>query len=463
MVNGTAEKTKQKTDENADNTSTKQDLQANENADNTSTTSNEQSSPKADDSPSDDKPDPKFLDDVAKDPDDEEDDAVKIEPNLRQDLKGNDRPFEKKGSVRGAVILLGIVAVVGFGVKSYRGWNNDNSYGNRQIPTVNQEPVDYSAAPQIDYEAKYIFKDQQLDLENFKQESEQKPPTAPQPEQKPQIETTPVVRNAEPVVKVENKPKVDAISLYAKATSMGSYGISTKKPTTKKPLQPIVPPIDPYQLQIKNFDKQLPIGSKTKAILIDTIATLDLNELQDRNFIVKLIEHLVSPSNEIILPAGTQITVKVERIHPNGYLKLRPELIQMISESTRDLVKTIPPNSIVINAHNGELLKARVVKPSTMPAEMVAALFSGVTDAANLINRPESISYSTYGDGFSQSIENGAGDVGVAVAGGFSRSMSGAMQRRAREQKQKLDRESPVFILKAGTEVEIYVNQAFSL
>ncbi|MGF1487988.1 MAG: hypothetical protein ACFBSE_12945 [Prochloraceae cyanobacterium] len=407
------------------------------------------------------------------------------------------RPLEDKGSFR-----LGTFGAIGGGVIVVCIFLYQSLFGAKDAPprelpiSENTTPVvDFAEAPEVDYQGKYALKDQEIDLDEYESRSRSGRESSPDrlvenqvtsedysapSNEIPKVDTTSTITNGDKntgvltkVTETETKDyinldrdlkKVDAISLYRKASAMGGYGqISSNLTAQVKPAIPVIEPIDPYKKEIKNFDKIVPIGSKIQGILLDTIATLDLAGLEDRNFIVQTTEHLSAPSGEIILPSGTQLVVKVSEIHPRGYMKLRAVSLQMISETARDMVKVIPPKSIKINAANGGLLKAKVDKPSNLPQDVLAALFGGVGDAAKIINRPASQSYSKYGDGFSQTIENGDGNVGVAIAGGFSSSMSERMQRRAERQSQVIDKHAPVIVLKAGVKVEIYVNEAFSL
>jgi len=408
------------------------------------------------------------------------------------------RQMEDKGSFRiGTLGAIGggVIVVVIFLYQSLFGAKDAPP---RELPAAeNANPVvDFAEAPEVDYQGKYALKDQEIDLEEYESRStttgfqsglnrEVNQDVTSDDEgatnnEIPKVDTTSTITNGDKntgvltkVTETETKDyinldrdlkKVDAISLYRKASAMGGYGqISSNLTAQVKPAIPVIEPIDPYKKEIKNFEKIVPIGSKIQGILLDTIATLDLAGLEDRNFIVQTTEHLSAPSGEIILPSGTQLVVKVSEIHPRGYMKLRAVSLQMISETARDMVKVIPPKSIKINAANGELLKAKVDKPSNLPQDVLAALFGGVGDAAKIINRPTSRSYSKYGDGFSETIENGDGNVGVAIAGGFSSSMSERMQRRAERQSQIIDKHAPVIVLKAGVKVQIYVNEAFSL
>ncbi|MGF1485935.1 MAG: hypothetical protein ACFBSE_02360 [Prochloraceae cyanobacterium] len=258
--------------------------------------------------------------------------------------------------------------------------------------------------------------------------------------------------------------------LYRKASRMGVYGQSSSVANNR--------PQQQYN-RVYNFSKNnankaqiiykkkqakiAPIGYSTKGVLQDTIATLDLVSVKDRNYIIKITQHLKSPTGKIILPNGSQLIVKVAGIHPNGYIQLKPIKLQMISQSTRSLIKPIAVNQIIINASSGELLKAEVHKPSTLPGDILAGILGGIGNAAEIINRPASQTFYSGRDGFSSSTTSGNGNIPMAIAGGTAEGLSQRMAQRNAQQLKRLEGEQSVFILRAGTIVEVYINEAFSL
>ena len=393
------------------------------------------------------------------------DNTIPISAQLRLDRANSikKRPFEQKGTTRYLALVLGLLVIGGLVKKAWQIIQPKPDYAKREIPSTAKK-VDYSKPPTIDYQAKYALSDQKIELEKFETDKVKQNSTLPNlPPQ--------TLKASKDKVVIQDKParviaKVTPLDLYKRATSMGTYGkvIASNTNVDRVKANSLTKEIVPnYSTQIKNYDKILPLGSKTTGVLRDTISSLDKDSLINRNFIIEVSFSLKSPNGETILPAGSKLIVKVDRIHPNGYIKLIPIQLQMISLSTSDLVREIAPHQIDINAHNGELLKAKVIKPDTLPQEMLAAIFSGASDAAQLINRPRSTFYSSYEGGFSRSLDNGEGNMGAAAIGGFSRSMSRRMERSAELEKQRLNRLDSVFLLKAGTKVEIYINSDFKL
>ncbi|MDJ0728040.1 MAG: hypothetical protein QNJ38_23310 [Prochloraceae cyanobacterium] len=424
--------------------------------------------------------------------------SIQIEDKYRLDLNRkpvntvSSRPIEKKGSIKAGSLMLifGSVILVVIWMAGIFGKSNETvsrSMPNNDLPS---DPIDYTKAPKvIDYQAKYALKDQEVEIENFEKEKSDRAlpvntvgqieaeekveplaaPISPQPSQTDRIADKIVTR-------VARKPKpIAPIKIYAHATGMGGYGqiSSTKSKSELSGESPQDREIANLKAKLAEFNEELsketknyqeiaPIGFKTTGILVDRIEGLDLQTLMRRKFIVKIKEHLTSPSGKIILEAGTRLVAIVTDIDGYGYLELTPTQIQKISQSTVSQIRPLTKNHILINAKNGGLLKAKINRPSTLPQDVLSAVFSGASVAAELFNRPESRSYSTYKDGKSETINNGQSNISVAAAGGFGKSMSEKMERRAELEKKRISNLGISFSLKAGTEVEIYVNEDFA-
>ena len=426
--------------------------------------------------------------DLAGDSEDD-DEKITIDPNLRLDLKQKkptttvaSRSVDEKGSVKLGLVLCGVGSLVAIALWFSQQFQPKANYANRKMPTPREKKpeIDFSKPPKVDYQAKYAFKDQQVELDNFdKSDKSDRETESKAVEEKTSVPTTEIQSTPQPTP-IINQPiinnnsrkrrRIDPIKLYARATSMGLYGSLNQASASTSSSNDVVvqsqntgtPKRAKISLTVENYDKQLPIGSKTKGVLLDPISGMDGESLQDRNYIVEIEENLSSPSGEVILGAGTQLICKVTSLSSDGYLQLTPIALQMISQSTRSIVRNLTPGQILINADNGRLLKAQVRKPDTLPQDVMAAMLSGASSAAQIMNRPRSRRTHVAG-GFTETIDNGEANVGIAALGGFSDSMSQRMERRVEAEKEWLSKNPAVFFLQAGTKVEIYINQAFSL
>ena len=407
---------------------------------------------------------------------------LSVDPKYRLDTKRiaaqkNLRPIEKKGTVKGIVVTGSLAVLMVLGLKFVELLKSSPNLPRTEIPSSSKKPatVDFSKPPKLDYQAKYALKDQQLEIENFGKPTpskvvEEKTPPQPKPEIQPISQPTPITNQPIMARDSSKRRKIDPIKLYARATNMGVYGrLNTVSRSRDRSSDAVVqsqnnrtPSKAKISLTIENYEKQLPIGSKTKGVLLDPISGMDGESLEERNYIVEIEENLSSPSGEVILGAGTQLICKVTSLSSDGYLQLTPIALQMISQSTRSIVRNLTPGQILINADNGRLLKAQVRKPDTLPQDVMAAMLSGASSAAQIMNRPRSRRTHVAG-GFTETIDNGEANVGIAALGGFSESMSKRMERRVEAEKEWLSKNPAVFFLQAGTKVEIYINQAFSL
>lgn len=402
------------------------------------------------------------------------DDEVDSEEQENSEVVNKNRQVHQNGWVRTliGVVLTGLVILPIWGVAAFI----NSLFGGKKQQIV-KAPPQQEQNFDIDSQANLLA---QAERRNKEREVAQVPlstPVAPEVTQPqpspppPQIQTQIIYRDV-PVDDDRDRiqrPNITPEDLYRKASQTGVYGQIRNNPTNSnynrvynfsKNTQP------KKQTRIISKKKQevtLPIGLKSKGILLDSIATLDLKSIAHRNFIVKLSEHLKSPSGKIILPAGTQLVTKVTAIHPNGYIKLTPVSLQMISRSTRSLASSIAPHQILINSQNGELLKAEVHRPSTIPGDVLMAIISGFSSGIELINRPESQTFYSNRYGSSSSIKNPNTNLPLSIAGGAAAQLSQRMALRTERQSSRLQAEQPVFILRAGKIVEVYINEAFSL
>ncbi|MDJ0719760.1 MAG: hypothetical protein QNJ54_36985 [Prochloraceae cyanobacterium] len=397
----------------------------------------------------------------------------------RQSNSNSTRPVAERGSLRSGVVLGGTLIVMGLGFWVYKQFQPQSHYPSREIlATYESSSVDFSKAPKIDYQAKYALKDQEISIEKQSQpevtepqltkavespsqpvtiphqHQELPPPPPPNNYQQPEMPTPPTAPQESPEV------------VYHRVSRMGVFGGSVQPVLVAK--QPkIIKPAPRSKLNsnfsstLKKSKRTLKIGTTATGELTSAIAWIGEFKDRHRNYVVKLSSHLKSPSGKIVVPAGAEIIVSVNRTTPSGELGLVAKSIQLAPSVGGSRVTSISTDIFRILAISGnELLIATKKTPNTISSDLFAALLGGAREASELINRP-TIRYSSRDYfGSYQYSESDPNIAAGAISGGaevLSERLAARNQRRMRE----LEKNPTIYVLEKGTRVQIYVNKPF--
>lgn len=216
--------------------------------------------------------------------------------------------------------------------------------------------------------------------------------------------------------------------------------------------------------------RRLTVGGQSQAQLVtpviwadsknNTIATK--SDRKSEKFIVQLAEPITDEEGFITLPAGTAIVAKVVDINDSGLAQM--EATQIVID---DQEYILPPGAISIRGTKGQPLIASKWgnKGSAIAShDATAFLFGSLAKVGEVMNRPDfESSASTSGSSFSTSTITRSSSpnlLGAVLEGGFAPLTKQILQRNQRDLQEMLQRQD-VWYVRAGTNVQVFINQSF--
>lgn len=216
--------------------------------------------------------------------------------------------------------------------------------------------------------------------------------------------------------------------------------------------------------------RRLTVGGQSQGQLVtpviwadsknNTVATK--SDRKSEKFIVQLAEPITDEEGFVTLPAGSAIVAKVVEIHESGLAQL--EATQVVIDGQEYI---LPPGAISIRGTEGQPLIAS--KWGNKGAEIAshdatAFLFGSLAKVGEVMNRPDfESSASTTGSSFSTSTTTRSLSpnlLGAVLEGGFTPLTKQILQRNERDLQKMLQR-SNVWYVRAGTNVQVFINQSF--
>ena len=188
-------------------------------------------------------------------------------------------------------------------------------------------------------------------------------------------------------------------------------------------------------------------------------------------FVIRLSAPLLDTSGAPVASAGSELSVRIERVEPTGYVRMSGVAIAREVAGTTEQIP-LPEGSVSVRGEGGEALLARGdarLDPGGDIAAMDAGLFAigGLGKVGELLNRADSVQTNSFsgfgGSSFSSSVDNGDTNiVGGILEGGANAILPGVQQRNQRAINEALDREQ-IWVVEAGTAVTVVVNQELRL
>ncbi|MDF2387907.1 hypothetical protein JMG10_41075 [Nostoc ellipsosporum NOK] len=312
-----------------------------------------------------------------------------------------------------------------------------------------------------------------------------------------------------PVVNTNTQPSPpDPLEQWAKLAKLGSYGqvsftgqsaVSIASPpplnNTSVASQNINPNPNPMpqqpntlvsQAQSQN-SKSVKVGTSAKAVLATAIfgettrSSRNNNNSRDQDkdeaknaFVVKLKEPLKAMDGSVALAANTELLTEVRSISEQGFLQLDVVKVIITDKNGNISERSLPENAIIIRGIQGKpLIASKFPNSSSSIASMDAGLFvlGGLGKAAELFNRPDTRiectpnNYTNTNTGETttstncfQTTDNRRNLTAGVVEGGLNSLVPQIAQRNQQAIAQMMQ-QTNVWFMKAGREVEIYVNQ----
>lgn len=216
--------------------------------------------------------------------------------------------------------------------------------------------------------------------------------------------------------------------------------------------------------------RRLTVGGQSQGQLVtpviwadsksNTVATK--SDRKSEKFIVQLAEPITDEEGFVTLPAGTAIVAKVVDINDSGLAQLEPTQIVIDGQEY-----VLPAGAISIRGTEGQPLIASKWgnKGSAIAShDATAFLFGSLAKVGEVMNRPDfESSASTSGSSFSTSTITRSSSpnlLGAVLEGGFAPLTKQILQRNQRDLQEMLQRQD-VWYVRAGTNVQVFINQSF--
>lgn len=327
---------------------------------------------------------------------------------------------------------------------------------------------------------------------------------ASQPLPSPQLPVVKPNTQPQPVVNITPPSPPNPFEEWRRLAKLGSYGqinatnqpnnvaaapepANNPQPQEETP-QPETPAPAVSQAQPVG-QKSLAVGTSAKAVL----ATAIFGETTTRSgggdetgdaknvFVIRLKEALKSKDGAIAFPANSEFLAEISSINEQGLLQMN--VTKVISQNDGNPTEqSLPNNAIIVRGTQGKpLMAGKFPGQSSSIASMDLGLFvlGGLGKAAELINRPDTklVPYSitstssnptednpnntttNTSTGLISETENRRNIAAGIVEGGFN-SVVPQIAQRNQQAIAQMSQPTNVWFMRAGTTVELYVNQA---
>ncbi|AFY99462.1 TrbI/VirB10 family protein [Calothrix sp. PCC 6303] len=219
--------------------------------------------------------------------------------------------------------------------------------------------------------------------------------------------------------------------------------------------------------------QQLTVGSSSSGKLVtpliwtknqpNSAAVNSAKQPQQDKFIIQLSKPLTTKEGLVILPKATQIIVQVKDIQKSGFVEL--EATGAVIDGNEYI---LPEGAIAIRGKSGQPLIAsswgdKGGEIASRDAETFAV--GSLAKVGKVINQPKEEQTSTnsgFGGttSFSSIRRNRSNILGAVLEGGFEPLTQQILQRN-QQALQEIQRREDVWFVKAGTEVQVFVNKTF--
>jgi Bacterial conjugation TrbI-like protein len=265
----------------------------------------------------------------------------------------------------------------------------------------------------------------------------------------------------------QQTPTIPRATLVA-FTSNPNQIVTTNNDSELEPLH------DEEALIIGNQEiQQLTVGSSSSGKLVTPLiwaknqpnnAVLNsTKQRQQDKFIIQLSKSLTTKEGLIILPKGSQIIVQVKDIQKSGFIEL--EATQAVIDGKEYV---LPANTIAIRGKSGQpLIASKWGDKGGEIASRDAETFTvgSLAKVGKVLNQPkeeQTSSNSSFGgtSSFSSIRRNRSNILGAVLEGGFEPLTQQILQRN-QQALQEIQQRENVWYVKAGTDVQVFVNQTF--
>ncbi|MEM7557282.1 MAG: TrbI/VirB10 family protein, partial [Cyanobacteria bacterium P01_A01_bin.84] len=187
------------------------------------------------------------------------------------------------------------------------------------------------------------------------------------------------------------------------------------------------------------------------------------NKSKSENFIIELEQALNTQDGFVVLPKGSQVVAQINNVNQGGLVELQATQVLINGQEY-----ILPPNAIAIRGNKGKpLIASRLNSKKGEIARRDAQTFAvgSLAKVGKVLNQPKEQQISTnssFGgtNSFSSIRRNRENIFGAVLEGGFE-PLTQQIFKRNQEALQKIRQREDVWYVKAGTKVQVFVNQSF--
>ncbi|BAZ02854.1 hypothetical protein NIES37_68670 [Tolypothrix tenuis PCC 7101] len=253
------------------------------------------------------------------------------------------------------------------------------------------------------------------------------------------------------------------VPLKASRGSRGSGGSwGRQEPLNNNFLSPPASPALTQSPQTNYDGKRVLVGTRATGVMETPIAWVGSgvnNQQQAQNCLIKLSEPLKGFDGKEVLTKGSYI---VAILNPtNSEIAQMTAVSALINIDGQTQERQLPANSILILGKNGNLLKAESRKGgSNLGNSLMASLLGGLSKAAEIQNRANSETTISSLGTTTTTTSNSEKDLVAGFAQGSINEILGRMKNSNEQQLQGLQQQQQVFVIEAGKQVQVFVNQS---
>ena len=327
----------------------------------------------------------------------------------------------------------------------------------------------------------------------------------PRVAQKPEFQPTAISKPTVP--KLEEK--IDPMEEWTKISRLGSYGSSiitansdnrssesTINNTVQEQPKQIIPSATlvkaaDYTTQTSNNNELEPLHTEEAAIIgyennyqlqvgesVDGKLLTPLvwskhqnnnpdkqskNKSKSENFVIELEQPLNTRDGFAVLPKGSQVVAQINNVNQGGLVELQATQVLINGQEY-----ILPQSAIAIRGSKGKpLIASRLNSKKGEIARRDVQTFAvgSLAKVGKVLNQPKEQQISTssgFGgtNSFSSVRRNRENIFGAVLEGGFE-PLTQQILKRNQQALQELERQGDVWYVKAGTNVQVFVNQSF--
>lgn len=187
------------------------------------------------------------------------------------------------------------------------------------------------------------------------------------------------------------------------------------------------------------------------------------NKSKRENFVIELEQPLNTQDGFAVLPKGSQVVAQINNVNQGGLVEL--QATQVVIDGKEYI---LPPSAIAIRGDEGKpLIASRLNSKKGEIARRDAQTFAvgSLAKVGKVLNQPKEQQISTSsglgGTNSFSSIRRGRENIlGAVLEGGFE-PLTQQILKRNQQALQELQRQGDIWYVKAGTEVQVFVNESF--